>query len=523
MDHDLCRLTVAGISWLATDGDSVSEVTGALQRGAEVLRVTPHRRVLRVGGRRPLIVKHFSPRGIAAKLKTFMRRSPAMREWLALRKAIRLALPVPRPVAVGWRHGGMTRESFLVTEALEGSRSMATCLFGKHRLNVVQRRRITREAALVIRQMHDIGLFHKDLHLDNVLVRTGDVFPAVYLIDFQRVAFSRSLNARLRMRNLATLNGGCIEAARSDRLRFLKNYFAPGPVPNGDWRRITARLDELGKRHRRRIWRSRQARCLAENREFKRVRLGSFAGMVRRDQHEGWEARWQEPADCFARATMVTSSDGRTLGRMDLCNRAFYIARFANGGLFHALKNLLASSGAQRAWLSGNSCVMRGVSTATPLACLERRRWRMPLEGYMISESEKGEDLLEAWARCARDIQARRRLIGDFARYIAQMHDCDTALRKLTGKEIIVSGNRSSFAFSLVDFGDVRIGALSRRRRIEHLRGLAGALCRSGLISRTDRLRFLRAYLGVDYEREWRTFGRGLRAQAFDCKNHVAV
>jgi hypothetical protein len=133
------------------------------------------------------------------------------------------------------------------------------------------------------------------------------------------------------------------------------------------------------------------------------------------------------------------------------------------------------------------------------------------LESYTISESEKGADLVETWARCASDIRAKHRLIHDFARYIAQMHDCDMAIRKLTGKDIIVCGKNSPFAFSIVDFSGVTIGPLSRRSRIEHLHGLAGAVRNDGIISKTDRLRFLRTYLGVDFEREWKTFGRGLR------------
>jgi tRNA A-37 threonylcarbamoyl transferase component Bud32 len=513
MDRELCRFTIAGISWRASDADrdSVTEATKALQQGGELVRVTLHRRVLRVGGRRPLIVKQFSPRGIAAHLKAFIRPNPAMREWMALSKAARLALPVPRPVAVGWRHTGLMRESFLVMEAMEDTRPLSSCLFGKHKLAVRPRREVTRAAALVIRRMHDAGIFHKDLHLDNLMVRTGDVSPAVYLIDFQRVAFYRSLNTELRMSNLATLHGGCIEAARADRLRFLKTYLGHRSAAPGDLRRLMARLDEMGKRHRRRVWRSRRRRCLAENRDFKKVRLGSFVGMVRQNQHEAFEALWQEPAHCFSRATIVASSAASTLGRIDLGNRAVYIARYSNSGFLHGVTRFCAPSRAQRDWLTGDSCMMRGVPIATPLAYLEQRRWGFLVESYIISECEKGEDLVQTWVRCAGDIGAKCRLIDDFARYIARMHDRDVAIREFTGKDIIVSGKNPPFGFSIVDFSGATIGPLSRRRRIEHLHALARAFCHADFISKTDRLRFLRTYLGGDFKREWKTFGRDLQ------------
>jgi tRNA A-37 threonylcarbamoyl transferase component Bud32 len=500
MDRNLCRLTVAGISWLTsdTDRDYVSKVSATLESGGELLRATPHRRVLRVAGRPPLIVKHFAPQGIPATLKSFIRPSPAAREWRALRKAVRLALPVPRPVALGWRRKGLLRESFLVTEAVDDSLAVSACLFGSRRLAVVPRREVVRAAALAIRRMHDAGILHKDLHLDNMIVVTGNASPAVYLIDFQRAAFYRSLNPRLRMLNLAMLNGGCTKAARTDRLRFLKFYFS-GNVPSASgWRSLAARLDKMGKRHRRRIWRSRQRRCLAENRDFKRVRFGTFAGIVRRDQQEALAACWQEPASCFSQATIVISSRGRTQARLDSANRVHHITRYSGYGFLHAIKNFGASSPAQRAWITGNSCVMRGIAAALPMACLERRRWRLLPESYVISGSEKGDDLVTTWARCASDIPAKRRLIGDFARYMAHMHDREIAIHRFTGKEIIVSGQEKCFAFFLVDFSDVFIGPLSRRKRIEHFWEITETFGHGGVVSKTDRLRFLRAYNSVD-------------------------
>jgi hypothetical protein len=267
----------------------------------------------------------------------------------------------------------------------------------------------------------------------------------------------------------------------------------------------------MGKRHRRRVWRSRERRCFAENREFKKIRLRNFTGIVRRDRAELIAAGWQEPAHCFSQATMVTRLGGRTLGRIDRANEALYIARYSDGGFLPAIKSFCASSGARRAWLTGNSCIMRGVGAATPLAWLQRRRWGWPVESYVIAEGEKGLDWVETLARYARDIRGKRRLITDFARYLAGMHDRDAAFRQLTGKDVIVVDKKPAFAFSIVDFGDVTIGSLPRRARIEQLYALARAGRESGVISKTDRLRFLRAYLGSDFHKEWKILGRGFR------------
>ena len=506
MDGALCRLNIGGISWLASDADRdcIAEAIKALQTGGEPLRATPHRRVLRVGGRHSLIVKHFAPQGLAAKLKAFIRRSPAAREWSALRNAVSFGLPVPRPVAVGWRRDGLQRESFLVTEAVNDAVALSACLFGKGRLAAPQRREIVRAAALVIRRMHDAGIFHKDLHLDNLIARTGDGGPTVYLIDFQRVAFYRSLKPRLRALNLAILNGGCIEAARTDRLRFLKSYLSDNSGGAGDWRDLALRLEEMGKRHRRRVWRSRQRRCLAENRDFIKLRLGTFEGVGRRDLCDGFAEVWHEPARCFSRSIIVASSHKRTLGRIDTADREFYVTRYHEAGFGRVIENLCGASPARRAWLAGNSAAAAGISVATPVAWLEWRRGFLLRDMYVISESDKGMDLREALVGCAGDFRAKRRLIHDFARYIAGLHGCDLAIRQLTGKEVIVRRENSRFAFALVDFTGLISKRLSRQRRIEQLYALAGNFHASAALSNTDRLRFLRAYLGVQFEREWK-------------------
>jgi tRNA A-37 threonylcarbamoyl transferase component Bud32 len=514
MNATLCRLTIGEISWLTSDADRdcITEVIQALQNGGEVLRATPHRRVLRVGGCRPLIVKHFAPQGPTAKLKALFRRSPAVREWLALRRADGLGLPVPRAVALGWRREGLQRESFLVTEAVNDGIAVSACLFGKGRLPAFKRCQVVRAAALVIRRMHEAGTFHKDLHLDNLIASSIHGSPTVHLIDFQRVAFYRSLKPCLRRLNLAMLNGGCVEATHTDRLRFLKSYFSDNSTCAGDWRALAARLETMGQRHRRRIWRSRRRRCLAENRDFTKIHLGNFVGVARRDQYDGFEDVWREPAHRFSRSVIVARSHERTLARVNTADRAFYVARYHQSGFARVIGNLCGASAARRAWLAGNSAAMAGIPLATPVAWLEW--WRGPwlLDSYVVSGSEKGTDLAETLIGYAGDFQAKRRLIEDFARYIARLHGCDLAIRHLTGKEVIVGRKNSRFVFALVDFSGLICRLLSRQSCIEQLDALAQTFGESAAITKTDRLRFLKAYLARQFGNEWKRFNRGAPA-----------
>ena len=58
------------------------------------------------------------------------------------------------------------------------------------------------QVALAVRKMHDIGIFHADLHLGNVLIQEdGDPLP-IYLIDFDRARIQSPLSEKDRKANL---------------------------------------------------------------------------------------------------------------------------------------------------------------------------------------------------------------------------------------------------------------------------------------------------------------------------------
>jgi tRNA A-37 threonylcarbamoyl transferase component Bud32 len=88
------------------------------------------------------------------------------------------------------------------------------------------------EIARAVRAMHDAGIFHADLHLKNILVRTarGDQ-PEAFIIDFDKARVLPRLDARQRFRNLARLWRSAEKARtagariqRADMVAFLRAY-----------------------------------------------------------------------------------------------------------------------------------------------------------------------------------------------------------------------------------------------------------------------------------------------------------
>jgi hypothetical protein len=275
---------------------------------------------------------------------------------------------------------------------------------------------------------------------------------------------------------------------------------------------LLARLEKMALKHRLAMWRSRQKRCLADNRDFVTLRFGSVRGYARRNwacnQVQSWLSR---PAELLSSCKIVKDSRTTTVGAGALCGLEFHVKRYNYQGLGYALKELFRASRAKRAWVAGNNCAMRGISVATPIAYLERRHGRFSLESYLVSKTVDGRSLPEIMARRTCEFSGKRDLIDDLARYLARMHAHQVANRDLNGDKLIVSRKGSKrHVFSMVDFDGVDIGPVSWRTRVKNLTRLEREFCGSAATTRTDRLRFLRTYLGPRFGDQWKKFWRGV-------------
>jgi len=338
----------------------------------------------------------------------------------------------------------------------------------------------------------------------------------VFLIDLQRVEFRRSLGIKERLTNLAELHGGCTAATHTERLRFFKTYLLELPGLGKDRRPLLAQLDRMALRHRLGVWRSREKRCLADNRDYVKLRVGRYVGCARRDWAEGaFLSVLSHPAELLSSCAIVKDSRTTTVGAGKECGRAIHVKRYNFQGLGYALKDLFRAARAKRAWIAGNSCLMRGLSVATSVAYLERRRGRVLLESYLVSHTVEGQNLTEFKAQRGRQISEKRRWIDDLARFLARMHDRHVANRDLKADNLIVSHRwPGGYEFFMVDFDGIEIGPVSRRKRVKNLARLERGSRGAAAITRTDRLRFLRTYLGPRFADRWKRCWLGIARQA---------
>jgi serine/threonine protein kinase len=167
------------------------------------------------------------------------------------------------------------------------------------------------------------------------------------------------------------------------------------------------------------------------------------------------------------------------------------------------LKNLLRASAALRSWFYGHNLLDRGLPTARPLCVLERRRGRvMRAEGYLLAEKVEDALPLNEAASAAKSWRTIRAATDRVGQLLHDLHDKRVCHRDLKASNILIT---SSLAPVLIDL----VGVTPRSRPIPHairvrdVARLAASFLHSATVSRTDKLRVLRAY------RAWGLHGRG--------------
>jgi len=175
------------------------------------------------------VKKYKSPQGIFNGIRFLFLKSKALSEWLTGNEIIAKSILAIIPVAAGEkRRFGLLQESFFVTARVENSEPLNEYVSKNlYRLGLKKKRDLILNLASFTRRMHEAGIFHKDFHSGNILIRKlGDEPPRLYLIDYYKAKIRKRISANRRIVNLAQL-GNYLSgfASRSNILRFIKTYF----------------------------------------------------------------------------------------------------------------------------------------------------------------------------------------------------------------------------------------------------------------------------------------------------------
>jgi len=138
---------------------------------------------------------------------------------------------------------GMFYKFRLVTREIIGSIDLIELLlhFAENSL-LEQKREIINKLAKAVNNMHSVGIYHADLHLKNILVKSdpgGGVH--VYIIDLDKSRQYEKISLQSKMKNIMRLDRSVVKLRRKNRELFTKTF----PVSKTDRIRFLKKYIEL--------------------------------------------------------------------------------------------------------------------------------------------------------------------------------------------------------------------------------------------------------------------------------------
>ncbi len=515
---------------------------------AEPVKRNIARQVWRVSiGDEEFFAKLYRETGAGGMIRALVRGPGCSLEWRATCHANQHQIDTVEPVAygsIGLR--GLGGPGILITRALP--EAVPLYVYWEQRIPpagaAVRRRRanaIIEATAAAVARAHQYGFHHRDLHSGNLLVSpsTSDK-PRVAFVDLHNVRIGARVSDRHAIRNLAQLNQWYRRrATRTDRLRFLRHYVTyrnelsrragSGPSIALELKELVRALDRAATSHARALWAKRDRVALRDGKYFCRIkgrwgwRGHAFLMAKHPDVHSPasrmrftrmqWEQWLSDPLSLVRgeRGDVIKDSHTAYVCRAQLptdegplevvCKR--HRPRTWLKQLYHMFRD----SRNLRSWKRGYQLINRDLATARPLAVMERRFAGLLVDSVSVSEAidnAKDFDVFLRWTLRDLDGRAQRRvkdqLIEACVRLVKDLQEKGFAHRDFKAPNLLVQWDpklRRPLRLTLVDLDglELRRRRLTRRDLLRPLMRLNVSLDDLPVVTTTDRLRFLKAYM----------------------------
>ncbi|MBL7139917.1 MAG: hypothetical protein ISS74_03325 [Planctomycetes bacterium] len=468
-------------------------------------------------GGRAFYVKTHERTGLVDRLRVRLGLGPGRREWEALVAARDAGLAVPEPVAVS-----LSAPETLITEAVPDGRRLDEYLFARYyppgpddppypgarppELVAVWRRRRTPAGdtidpralaylvADLVARLDEADLYLPDLHPGNLLLAGEAGRWRLVPVDLAEAV--RPAPPEAVLQHLVRLEHFFEPiASAAERLRCLARLRALAPdAPDA---RAVARATAI---YRRRFYPGRDRRTRRRSKYFQPVAAGPWRGWATGDWAEAVEAMLRANPDLAPPAGAEALKDGRSAGVWTVAapdGRELVLKRDRRAGA-RGGAGLGRPTRGMAGFRRGHMLLVRGIATARPAAAVHRRRGGKVADAVLVTERVAGAQPLAEWLQAGPAPAARRHVTWALARMLRRLHDAGLAHRDLKAPNILVApADDPRPKVVLVDLDGLRRPVhVSARRRGRDLMRLAVSLEEWGVARRTDRLRFLRTYLG---------------------------
>lgn len=353
-----------------------------------------------------IYIKYFKRGGYSDYVKYLFVPTRTRTEWEVANALLSNDINTALPLAIAEkRRYGMLESSLLVTEAVTNSEPfMEYCqanyegaLSGEKE---DEKNKLLDKLAGFIRDIHEKGFCHYDLHAGNILIKFNNSQSHsihdcdLYLMDLHRVKILKSVSFHKRLHNLAQIfNSLSTILTESDKLDFLRSYGSNAISNIKDENELLGQIESQSSRIRNIHYRSRFKRCLKESSSFSKKMVedmkmffrkgydtNSLAGLIKRHHN----------ALVNDDGTAIIKRDTKTaLTRLHFQGNAIsnvVVKQYKITCGLSLCKNIFLASAGKKAWVAGNGLSVYGLNTPEPLALIEKKMFGITTDSYLIME-----------------------------------------------------------------------------------------------------------------------------------------
>jgi len=426
-----------------------------------------------VWNHKDVVVKRYNHKGIVHSLRHTIKKSRARKAWLHAHRLQALNVATPRPVAyIEHRKGLLVWQSYLVTEYVEGT--MLHSFIRDN--NIAQRHRLDAITQVVdlLNRLWKYRITHGDLKHTNVLVtERGPILTDLDAMMVHRWKFLyRSKQKKDVERFLRKTN---VSPDLYDHCRVLVSNAADSP-------------ERLAK-------------------DFDKMRTDGWAVRIRKGfPKHNIRDMLSLSNSSKGRFSRVKSSDYARVFRgrisFDGTDHVLYLKRYLCRSALDFIKHLFRPSRAKRAANASLMLQNNGFDAPVVIGLFERRVGPFCSGNFLLTEEVgNARSMVEVLTDLCREPVAgtlgrKRDLIRAFAETIGQMHAEGIFHGDLRLGNVLVVREEQKWLFFFIDNERTqKFHSLPARLRLKNL--VQANMYPFG-ITNTDRLRFFRAYLGVN-------------------------
>lgn len=504
-----------GIRWLVNGipPEVLSAICDAIHENTgEVIRNGYYKKVMRYTYHEDsFFIKQYTTRNFLEGVKSLFSLSKAHKEWICSHRLQRNQLLTAESVAMGEkRRFGVLKDCYIISKAIPNSITVKAFLstIQQSSAPVSGKNRFLRDLVSYVKTVHDRGIFHGELHTENVLVDTDN--PASFsLLDVGRACFKKDAPLSFRRNELSRLLYSIMDVCTHDEITGLIHTYTNQLLKSKDGEFFCkAVLKEIYKT-KKRFWRSRTRKCLKTNNVFRVTTHDGYTIHMRNEWDVSTLASLirkhmlflNERSDMAVKLSAKTAITRVPVSHADM--RSVCIKEYRYPSVWKRFFSFFRGSSARRAWVAAHGLMAAHFRTPQPIALFEEKRTGIIKKSFIIMEDISGclpcntyvsETFRDSFDKIAS--AKKRRFLACLALLLRQLSDSGIHHGDLKANNLMVRESQGTWDFFCLDLDRLSFyKEIPLKKKMKTLSQLNASL--PHCITYTDRLRFYRLYSGM--------------------------